>query len=238
MMQEGAIVVISESSGENSSALSFAQKLGENIQRSVAQIVIGNSHPAEGVPIVQTISEIGQFVNDNEPAMLVFDLQDNRKIQSYLSACREIRVPYCFVKAGQSIDFSEIAVPVSMLMEDKEKAPFASMFGRFCKSQITVFEPNDYGSKAHDNVLAIASLLDKFQLNYTIQKGRKNSFGIEFEVALSAREHHFGVVLISASREYGLDDVIFGCKEKKIIRKAQVPILLINPRADLYTLCD
>jgi len=32
--------------------------------------------------------------------------------------------------------------------------------------------------------------------------------------------------------------MLFGSKERKIIARVNVPILLINPRGDLYALCD
>ncbi|HOA47003.1 MAG TPA: hypothetical protein PK310_05315 [Paludibacteraceae bacterium] len=233
MRSDGAIVVLSEQSEASAAALLFADTIGKNIKRTVVPIVIGGQQSK-----VSNVAEIGAFVDNFESAMLVFDLRDIRKIQTYLSACRNIRIPYCFVKPEQTVDFKKIAVPISMLIEDKEKGPFASMFGRFFSSEITVFEPNDYGSKAKKNSQAICTLFDSFHLSYQIRKGRKNSFGIEFEVAISAHEQGYGLVIVSASREYGLDDIIFGCKEKKIIKKAQVPIMLINPRADLYTLCD
>ena len=36
----------------------------------------------------------------------------------------------------------------------------------------------------------------------------------------------------------GLDDIIFGPKERKIIKNIDIPTMLINPRGDLYALCD
>jgi hypothetical protein len=45
------------------------------------------------------------------------------------------------------------------------------------------------------------------------------------------------MLIISASRDYGLDDIFFGPKELKVIRQSPVPVMVINPRKDLYTLC-
>jgi nucleotide-binding universal stress UspA family protein len=47
-----------------------------------------------------------------------------------------------------------------------------------------------------------------------------------------------GLILLTASREYGLDDWLFGPPEQYVIRHSQVPVMLINPRADLFSLCD
>ena len=71
-----------------------------------------------------------------------------------------------------------------------------------------------------------------------MRKAVKDSSGVEREAANWAAGGEAGLVLVSASREYGLDDLLFGSKERKILTRINVPILLINPRGDLYTLCD
>ncbi|MDO4190505.1 MAG: hypothetical protein Q4D14_02295 [Bacteroidales bacterium] len=182
--------------------------------------------------------ELNDFVEQHDVAILIFQLNENKQIQPYLNYCRELRVPYLFVRDNQKIKLDKIALPVTFLMEEKEKGPFASAFGRFFKSEIIFFVPNDYGSKAKANIAAIAKLFDSFNLKYTKQQGKSNSEKIELEAALKAPEHHCGLVIVTASREYGLDDIIFGPKERKILKKSILPVMLINPRGDLYTLCD
>ena len=48
--------------------------------------------------------------------------------------------------------------------------------------------------------------------------------------------YNVSLLMISASRDYGLDDILFGPKELKVI-KSTVPVMVINPRGDLYALC-
>ena len=66
---------------------------------------------------------------------------------------------------------------------------------------------------------------------------RKDSFKIEKEAMKKAVELQAGLLMISASRDYGMDDILFGPKEQKVISKSTVPVMVINPRKDLYTLC-
>jgi len=35
-----------------------------------------------------------------------------------------------------------------------------------------------------------------------------------------------------------LDDILFGPPERKAIQRALVPVMLVNPREDLFSLCD
>jgi nucleotide-binding universal stress UspA family protein len=184
------------------------------------------------------LDNISDFVEENDAAMLVVGLTSNKKILFFLNKFRELRVPYLFVKQGQIAEFDNVAVPMTYLEEDKEKGPFAGAFGRFFSSKLIVYKPKDYGSKAQRNIEAICGLFDTLNVEYEIIQGRKDSTKIELEAVNAAENSKVGLVIVSASREYGLDDLIFGPKERKIIMSASVPVMLINPRGDLYALCD
>ncbi|MDR2684593.1 MAG: hypothetical protein LBB53_04340 [Prevotellaceae bacterium] len=185
-----------------------------------------------------TAENFAQTAEKKDAALIIFELRQNSDIQRYLNLCRALRVPYLFLRPDAKFDVEKISLPVSFLVEDKEKAPFASAFGRFCKSKILIYAPKDYGSKARQNINQMKTLFSSFLLDYEEKQGKKDSFGIEREAVQNAESDLCGMVIISASREYGLDDIIFGSKEKKLLQKTQIPVLLINPRADLYVLCD
>jgi nucleotide-binding universal stress UspA family protein len=165
-------------------------------------------------------------------------LQD-KKLRFFLNECRELRIPYLFYKDSfASLDMTKVIVPVGFLEEEIEKAQFASAFGRFCNSDIKILLANDYGSKAKTTAEKMKLLFDKFQLNYTQEKASKDSFKVEIESIQIAEKEKAGMIIISASRDYGLDDILFGPKEYHVIRKSPVPVLMVNPRGDLYALCD
>ena len=187
---------------------------------------------------LSSLSLLPELIEQHDAAMVVIELEDKKQIQTYLNYCRDLRVPYLFVLPGMQPLFEQIAVPVTFLEEEKEKAPFAAAFGRFCKSHIHLIQPKDYGTKAMANINAIKSLLDTFTLNYSVKQSNKDSFKVEFDVTKCNYDQTYNLIIISASREYGLDDIIFGSKEKKILKVAQSTILVINPPADLYALCD
>lgn len=171
--------------------------------------------------------------------MMQWDNSMNKQLKKYLKYCRDLRIPYLFFKDDFSeMSFEKVLVTVGFLIEDYEKTQFASAFGRFCNSQILVLQANDYGSKAGRTVDKMTQIFDKFNLNYSVEKAKADSFKLDKEAVLKGEIENFGVVIVSASRDYGLDDVVFGPKELHLVRKSTVPLLLINPRGDLYTLCD
>ena len=163
----------------------------------------------------------------------------NKNIRHLLNDCRELRIPYLFYKDSfGELDMTKVIVPIGFLEEEIEKAQFASAFGRFCQSDIRMLLANDYGSKAAVTAEKMKLLFDKFKLNYSMVKATKDSFKVEAESIQFAEKENAGLIIISASRDYGLDDILFGPKEYHVIKKSANPVLLVNPRGDLYALCD
>lgn len=187
--------------------------------------------------VVSSAAEFTSTIEAAEASMLVFEINPNSSIRKMLQLCRELRTPYFFCKPGQKIAFDNILVPVNYLIEEREKGPFSSSFGRFFKSKIMLMTAKDYGSKAKDTTEAIATLLDHAGVEHTSVPATKDSFKIEFEAVEKSAELKADLLICSASRDYGLDDIIFGPKEQKVLKKSNIPVMLINPRGDLYSLC-
>ncbi len=226
-------------------ALCAAKQMGEAFGQEVRWLVFDGVQPpsVESALVCDdaTWSNVAETLERNDASMLIFELPQkptSRAVQRLLNGTRNLRIPYMFLKQGQTVDFSSVVATVSFLEEDKEKAAFAAAFGRQMASRLTLVTANDYGSKAMRHTDAIASLFDSFGLDYVREKSRKDSFGIDREVVADAVVRGFGLIIVSASREYGIDDWLFGPKERHLILRSQVPLLLINPRGDLYALCD
>ena len=162
-----------------------------------------------------------------------------KNIRKLLNNCRDLRIPYLFYKDSfKEFDLHKVILPIGFLEEEMEKAQFASAFGRFCGSEIKILLANDYGSKAATNAEKMKQLFDKFDFKYSLEKATKDSFKVEAESIQVAENKHAGIIIVSASRDYGLDDILFGPKEYHLVKKSSVPVLLVNPRGDLYALCD
>jgi len=187
------------------------------------------------------IHQLNDYCEENEVSFLFIQLIENkgRNIQKLLNACRDLRIPYIFFKNSFSeLRTDKILLPVNFLEEEVEKAQFASAFGRFCNAEIRILQANDYGSKASTNVSRMLELFQKFNLNILVNKAIGDSFKVNNEAVNIAPEQNVGLLIITASREYGLDDILFGPAEQHLIKKSKVPLLIVNPRADLYALCD
>ena len=123
------------------------------------------------------LNNINTLIEEKDAALLVIGLNSNKEIQFYLNKCRELRIPYIFVNNDipANFDIKNIILPITNLEEDREKAPFSSSFARHFNCPITIYQPNDYGSKAETNIEAMKNLFNSLNLQYSTQKGKKEN---------------------------------------------------------------
>ena len=169
---------------------------------------------------------------------------NRRDIQRILDACREERRPYVITTPLTSnlSPLTSILVPVTMLEEEVYKAEICTYLARKTGAHLILLRANDYGSKAIQNTQRIITHIQTIaertgeSITYEERIAHGDSFHIHKEL------HNYPtdcqLILLTASREYGLDDWLFGPPEQYVIRHSKVPVMLINPRADLFSLCD
>ena len=137
---------------------------------------------------------------------------------------------------------SRILVPISMLEEEVYKAEICTYLARKTGAHLILLRARDYGSKAKQNTQRIITHIHSIaertgkNISYEVQVATRDSFS--FHRDFHSEEWKHDLLLLTASREYGLDDWLFGPPELYAIRHSQVPVMLVNPRADLFSLCD
>lgn len=176
-----------------------------------------------------------------------------RSVQRVLDACREERRPYVVTTPNSLIapspnSLTSILVPITMLEEEVYKAEICTYLARKTGAHLILLRANDYGSKAKQNTQRIITHIQTIAertgepITYEERIAKGDSFHIHKELpALSSTllgGNRWGLLLLTASREYGLDDWLFGPPEQYVIRHSSVPVMLVNPRADLFSLCD
>ena len=177
-----------------------------------------------------------------------------RSVQRALDVCREERRPYVVIKddcsaqqsccseAQNGSTLSSILVPVTMLEEEVYKAEICTYLARKTGAHLILLRANDYGSKAIQNTQRIITHIQTIaeRTGESITYEERIAHGDSFHIHKEPHNYpaDFQLILLTASREYGLDDWLFGPPEQYVIRHSKVPVMLINPRADLFSLCD
>lgn len=171
-------------------------------------------------------------------------------IQQVLNECRELRTPYTVITPSmrEPSALRRILVPVTRLEEETYKAEICTYLARKTGAHIILLQANDYGSRAKQNVGRMVTHIEKISqqqtaqnlqpISYEVVVARKDSSKVNREAAERQRDFVADLILLTASREYGLDDILFGPQERRVIQRALVPVMLVNPRDDLFSLCD
>ena len=189
--------------------------------------------------------------DNNEDIRIEHCEGSRRSIQQVLDACREERRPYVLIKKDlkEHSKLATILVPITMLEEEVYKAEICTYLARKTGAHIILLRANDYGSKAKRNIQRIITHIQTISertgetISYEEQVAKGDSFHIHKELAsisynLQEKDKGGILILLTASREYGLDDWLFGPPEQYVIRHSSVPVMLVNPRSDLFSLCD
>ena len=185
-------------------------------------------------------------------------LNRSRIVQQHLNDCRDERRPYVFITdtmnnvefntssspLGGGREGASILVPISFLEEEVYKSEICTYLARKTGAEILLLLANDYGSKAKQNLDKIITHIEKVKertgedIRYRVLQAKKNSFSLAKEAVERQSEWKNDLLILTASREYGLDDILFGPPERHAIARSRVPVMLINPRPDLFSLCD
>lgn len=217
----------------NSKALIYTNYLAQNLELELLSKEYHSTFSLE------------EFLKQEDVILLVLQLTEKqwqkKEIKKYLSICRELRLPYIFIKEWEqpNLSIQNIYAPIGYLVEEKEKGKWTGSFQKFLNSNIYFFKPKDRGSRAARNLKFITDLLDKRDTTYVVVDGKKPTDKSAMEaLEIIERSHaNNSLLMLSSSRDYGLDDIVFGPKEYHIIKKSTVPVMLINPRDDIYMLC-
>ncbi len=183
--------------------------------------------------------------DNNEDIRLIECANKSRTIQHNLNDCREERRPYVFITNTMNIKpLHRLLVPVSMLEEEVYKAEMCTYIARKTGAHIILLKAHDYGSHAQQNtnriITHIRSVAERTgeNITYEVVEAKKDSFSLMREASERQRDFQHDLLVLTASRDYGLDDILFGPPERHAIRHSLVPVMLINPREDLFSLCD
>ena len=137
----------------------------------------------------------------------------------------------------------KVAFSLDFKKESKDKLIWASYFPRFFGSQLWVLSYNYTDeflrAKWHSNI----KFMDKMYANLgvTYEKadlGKPKSF-IDVVGLDVARQLNIGLMICTTTAEKDVFEYFIGVQEQRTIaNEYKIPILFLNPRDDLYVLCD
>ena len=156
---------------------------------------------------------------------------------AYLTAQSEIDGSYTKSDIAYSIDYRR---------ESKEKLIWASYFARFGSNNLHVIYQDYHDERLFQKWNDNMRFMDKIFNSLAIKDYRRHTYtphGLFPETAVAEQAAHEGCRLLISTTTEGFDrdiiEWIVGTAEQRVIvNRDKIPVLFINPRDDLFVLCD
>lgn len=137
----------------------------------------------------------------------------------------------------------KVAFALDFKKESKDKLIWASYFPRFFGSQLWVLSYNYTDEFLRNKWYSNIKFMDKMyqNLNITYQRGDLGKPKMFLDVVAVEKCHEIGIGLLicTTTAEKDVFEYFIGVQEQRTIaNEYKIPILFLNPRDDLYVLCD
>lgn len=193
-------------------------------------------------PLWEDMGVVNELLEKRDISFLVFDIADlTLSLRKSLLKLQALRLPYLFLPSPMPTGLScpqQFVLPIRVYPEDKELGVFASPLSKKFGARVDLLVARAYGSRAADMGDTLFAFFTDQEIPVTKKQGVKRSDKLAKEALHLLSSEMEGWLLMSASRSYGWDDILLGPSEWHVLKKSHVPVMLINPREDLYLLCD
>ncbi len=189
------------------------------------------------------IAGLTERLADEYNVIILIGEKENSK--HLLPALRNAEFPFLFVsgadESGES--YKKVFMPVDFRKECKQTGLWAGYFGRFNQSEVYMVEANEEGNYEEialkSNIAFLFKLFRQFDIEYKTECSKKGSWGVQNEALKRAFEQHAGLFIFLGSRNDSFIDQLIGTPENRILKKSRtMPVLCVNPRRDMYVMCD
>lgn len=155
------------------------------------------------------------------------------------------RIAYLVIEENfdSIINFNSIILSLENFRESKEKVLWASYFGRFAGSELTLFYHNYKDEFFHRqlrlNIAFAKKMFSNFSLNFNYFESKDTKTFVDHQAILFAKEEGYDLIICQTTKNRNWTNKLLGLRERKtIIDNYNIPILFVNPREDLFILCE
>lgn len=196
----------------------------------------------------EIISKLGQLLN---AVVLVTSCnpkeKDKNKADNPITLLKNMensRTAYMICNEESSkVNYEKVLLPLNNARESKEKTLWASYFARFFQSEITlyhrVYKDSLYQKQLNLNLAFARKMLGQFNIIPSNHKSQDNKTLLDVQALRYAESNDYGVVICQTTKDKSFFDRLKGLEEVKILKQLKdIPLLFLNPRDDLFVLCE
>lgn len=143
----------------------------------------------------------------------------------------------------KTVKYDSVLLTIEHFRESKEKILWASYFGRFASSELTLYyhfyRDDFYRRQLRFNIAFAKRMFDNFSLYYNYYQSRNLKEFVDHQAIRFAHEEDYDLIISQTTKNRDWTNLLFGLKERKtMLNNHGMPILFVNPREDLFVLCE
>lgn len=174
---------------------------------------------------------------------VVLFVAERKNFRQLVSGLKEANIPFLFVTSNARLQeqYEKLILPVDFRREIKDCGIWASYFSRFLNSEVLLFAAKERGEEKRKidlNVMSIGKLFRSLGRSFQVEKNNRSSWFVQKDsTKLEQTTNQFYIFL--GSRYDSFADKLIGTPEKRILKYTnESPVLFVNPRKDMYVMCD
>ena len=196
----------------------------------------------------EIIGKLGQLLN---AVIIVTSCNPNEKQKNkadnpsvLLKNMENSRTAYLICNQKESIvDYKKVLLTLNNARESKEKTLWASYFARFFGSEVTLFyhtyKDSFYQKQLNLNLAFARKMLGQFSIIPSNHKSEDRKTLLDLQALNYADKENYGVIICQTTKDKSFFDKIKGLEEVKVLKELNdKAILFLNPRDDLFVLCE
>ena len=153
------------------------------------------------------------------------------------------RLAYFIFKHYNDVPFDNVMLSMNSLKECKEKILWTSYFGRFANSVIHICYHryfDEYLQKQLNlNIGFARKFFGKFNIKTKNVHFTDKFTDIDIQTVKYANQISGNICIFQTTKNRSFIDIITGTQEKRVLQYMdKAPLLFINPREDLFVLCE
>lgn len=196
----------------------------------------------------KVLNAVGELLN---AVLLVSDCNPEEKDkhsplypQTQLDSLASSRVAYLLCPPeSKPSNYDKVVLTLNNASESKEKTLWASYFGRFANSQIVLYYrryKDEYHQKQLNLNIAFArKIFEQFKIPLITLHSENTKTQLDIQASDYAKDNNCSLVICQTTKNKSFADRLLGLDEVRVLKNMKkTPILFLNPRNDLFILCE
>lgn len=196
----------------------------------------------------KVLNAVGELLN---AVLLVSDCNPEEKDkhsplypQTQLDSLASSRVAYLLCPPeSKPSNYDKVVLTLNNASESKEKTLWASYFGRFAGSQIVLYYrryKDEYHQKQLNLNIAFArKIFEQFKIPLITLHSENTKTQLDIQASDYAKDNNCSLVICQTTKNKSFADRLLGLDEVRVLKNMKkTPVLFLNPRNDLFILCE